>query len=342
MTEGFGREPSPLNIPNSGKSPKRKKTFWETQNFKKRDKTKNKKYVYLNLHGAHSSIGDGRHKLKGFYSDKYSEAEEGAIKLPGPTELCACDSGHTYRQCCGLHHQSLVNVAFNGQNEVVGPTDILKARYSAYKYGLSHYVIESSHPKNPDYIKFIQEAQAKKRPGSKRWERVILDMTKKFNFMGLDIVNIDTRGDTSNIIFRTLLQEKEEESTFMAIEERATFLKVAGRWLYLEGETCVPERDVVEKMIEVGTHNELQRSQANAIQAGTVDTSVSTTRVLKPSKAASKTSLLHKRSANKEKEGNVDSLSGPLRLRPGRKSASAGLKAESPIRPFRSLPGPGG
>ena len=27
--EGFGREPSPLNIPNSGKSPRRKKRYWE-------------------------------------------------------------------------------------------------------------------------------------------------------------------------------------------------------------------------------------------------------------------------------------------------------------------------
>ena len=239
--EGFGREPSPLNIPNSGKSPRRKKRYWEQQNEKVRDKTKNKNYVYVKMKG-HSSIGDGRAKL-GFR--KQEEEDPDRPRPPPPTEPCGCNSGASYRQCCGSLHQTLVV-----NNNDFTPEQVLRARYTAHKYALPQYIIESSHPKNPDYIYHMEEAKATKNSGTKRWTRDIMAMSSLYNFAGIEIVDVNTEGDVSNIIFRTLLQENDDNASFIPVEENAVFLRAGGRWLYQDGETEEPEEAVAREMVE--------------------------------------------------------------------------------------------
>ena len=208
-----------MNIPNSGKSPRRKKKFWEKQNEKVRDKSKNKNYVYVKMKG-HSSIGDGRAKL-----DSANGRRKTLInpRPPPPTEPCGCNSGASYRQCCGFLHQSLsVN-----SNDIT-PEQVLRARFTAHKYALPKFIIESSHPKNPDYIYHIEEARATRSSGIKRWSRDIVAMSALYSFEGIEIVNVSIEGDVCNIIFRTLLREKHDNTNFLPIEENAVFLRVGG------------------------------------------------------------------------------------------------------------------
>jgi SEC-C motif domain protein len=228
MAEGFGREPSPLNIPNSGKSPRRKKRYWEQQNEKVRDKSKNKNYVYVKMKG-HSSIGDGRAKLG--FKHMVEEALD-KPKPPSPTDPCGCGSGSRYRQCCGSLHQTLID-----NNNDFSPEQVLRARYTAHKYGLTQYIIESSHPKNPDFIYHMEESKATRNSGTKRWKRDIMTMTELYSFEGIEVVDVKTEGDVSSIIFRTLLQEHNEDANYVPVEENAVFLRAGGRWLYHDGET---------------------------------------------------------------------------------------------------------
>ena len=244
MIEGFGREPSPLNIPNSGKSPRRKKKFWEKQNSKVRDKTKDTRYVYVKTKG-HSSIGDGRAK-RGYKKFQDEEEDLYVLKPPSPTDMCGCNSGKSYRQCCGSLHQTFVA----GTDAGATPEQVLRARYTAHKYGLSSFIIDSSHPKNPDYIYHMVEAKATKNSGTKRWQRDILAMSNTYQFKGLEIVDVSTEGDVSNVIFRTLLQENSEEGNYIPIEENAVFLRAGGRWMYQDGETDEPEEAVAREMVE--------------------------------------------------------------------------------------------
>lgn len=296
LAEGFGREPSPLNIPNSGKSPRRKKKYWEQQNEKVRDKTKNKNYVYIKMKG-HSSIGDGRAKL-GFR--KREEEDPDRPRPPPPTEPCGCNSGDSYRQCCGSLHQTLV-----AKNNDFSPEQVLRARYTAHKYALPQYVIESSHPKNPDYIYHMEEAKATKNSGTRRWSRDITAMSTLYSFEGIEIVDVNTEGDVCNIIFRTLLREKDDAANFIPVEENAVFLRTGGRWLYQDGESEEPEETIARAMVE-DWPNRGKRSRDDAEDLAN-DMPIRTRSVRNPSPDSG--------------------LSGPLR--PTRTSKSGGLSKES-------------
>lgn len=303
MIEGFGREPSPLNIPNSGKSPRRKKKFWEKQNSKVRDKTKDTRYVYVKMKG-HSSIGDGRAK-RGYKKFKDEEEDPNALKPPSPTDPCGCNSGKSYRQCCGTLHQTFVA----GSDVEAGPEEVLRARYTAHKYGLPSFIIDSSHPKNPDYIYHMVEAKATKNSGTRRWTRDILAMSNTYHFKGLEVVDVSTEGDVSNVIFRTLLQENNDEANYIPIEENAVFLRAGGRWLYQDGETDEPEEVIAREMVE-------QWPLQGQSEDDTEDLS-------RPAPIK----------ARPRNPSPGEGLSGPVQHRPSRVAASAGLSKETWAQP---------
>ena len=96
----------------------------------------------------------------------------------------------------------------------------------------------------------MEEAKATKNSGTKRWMRDIFAMSNSYQFEGLEIVNISTEGDVCNVVFRTLLLDKQKEGNYIPIEENSTFLRLGGRWLYQDGESEEPDEDIAREMVE--------------------------------------------------------------------------------------------
>ena len=122
---------------------------------------------------------------------------------------CPCGSGLKYKKCCRPYHL--------GKR----PTDalaLMKSRYSAYAAGEADYIIETTHPDNPEFD-----------PDRKRWKKSVLTFSRTMEFLGLEILENLPGDDESIVTFRANLS-----GSFHT--ERSRFRKVDGRWLYLSGE----------------------------------------------------------------------------------------------------------
>jgi hypothetical protein len=84
-----------------------------------------------------------------------------AIKLGAPEDIsvpCACGSKLSYSACCLPAH--------DGASKGLSPEKVLRARFSAFSYGIVPYIMESTHPSMRDYV---AKDEANNRPGrSKR------------------------------------------------------------------------------------------------------------------------------------------------------------------------------
>jgi len=153
------------------------------------------------------------------------------------------------------------------------PEQVLRARYCAFKHNIADFIIESSHPTAEDYQKYMVEARASKRSGVDRWRREILALNEELglNYALLDIVSSSVKGDVADVIFRALFMQSEEDEDkpdgqaskkeeeeeeeedggeYYAVEEKAQFLRVGGRWLYQDGQTVVPSEEEAQAMID--------------------------------------------------------------------------------------------
>ncbi len=93
----------------------------------------------------------------------------------------------------------------------------MKSRYSAYAAGESAYIIKTTHPDNPD---FSEDMQA--------WKRSIDLFSQETHFQGLKILEwIDAEAE-AYVTFKASLSTGE-------LIEKSRFLKISGRWLYVDG-----------------------------------------------------------------------------------------------------------
>ncbi len=90
----------------------------------------------------------------------------------------------------------------------------MRSRYSAYALRLSKYIIDTTHPNNPDFTNDI-----------KQWEEGILGFCDNTNFEGLKILEFVDGENEAYVKFDALLSG----SHFI---EKSRFLKTGGRWLY--------------------------------------------------------------------------------------------------------------
>ena len=169
-----------------------------------------------------------------------------------------------YGDCCKVQHTG------GSGSENNTPEQVLRARYCAFKHNIADYIIESSHPTAEDYQKYMVEARASKRSGVDRWRREILALNEELglNYALLDIVSSSVKGDVADVIFRALFMQSEEDEDkpdgqaskeeeeeeedggeYYAVEEKAQFLRVGGRWLYQDGQTVVPSEEEAQGMI---------------------------------------------------------------------------------------------
>ncbi len=91
----------------------------------------------------------------------------------------------------------------------------MRSRFSAFALGLSDYVLETWHPDQ--------------RPAS------LLDDSLT-EWVRLEILSSQQQDDAGQVHFRAIFREN---NRWNALEEDSSFIRTAGRWLYVDGETAV-------------------------------------------------------------------------------------------------------
>lgn len=137
------------------------------------------------------------------------------MKLP-PNELCPCTSGKKYKKCCRRYHQGV---------SVPTPTDLVRARYSAYALELSDFIMQTTHPDNEEYDSNFDN-----------W-RVRVDAYCFRNlFLGLEIVSAEDDKVSYRYEMATFFSEYITE-----VKEDCVFAKFNDEWKYLSGEITSEE-----------------------------------------------------------------------------------------------------
>ena len=130
-----------------------------------------------------------------------------------PNLPCPCGSGRKYKKCCALYHKGAL------------PGDalaLMKSRYSAYAAGNSRYIIETTHPDNPDFTDDL-----------KSWKASIDRFCRGTEFEGLQIIDWIDGEEEAYVTFSASLSGG-------TMIEKSRFLKVGREWLYVDGEITVP------------------------------------------------------------------------------------------------------
>lgn len=128
-------------------------------------------------------------------------------------DLCPCDSGKKYAQCCRSCHQ--------GQSAMTAEA-LMRSRYCAYALGLVDYILDTTHPDHPDA----------KRPVEIR-RKEIEEFCRTTLFRGLKILEVQEGKTLGYVKFTAFLFMDGQEFSFT---EKSTFEKVQGKWLYLKAE----------------------------------------------------------------------------------------------------------
>ena len=135
-----------------------------------------------------------------------------------PNDLCPCNSGKKYKKCCRRYHNGI---------SVPTPTDLVRARWSAYALNLADFIMETTHPDNKDYEDNFDH-----------WRVRIEAYSLRNNFNNLEIVSAD--GDT--VTYRAEILAFMTRPT--TITEESKFAQVDGAWLYLDGDVNTEESDI--------------------------------------------------------------------------------------------------
>ena len=127
-----------------------------------------------------------------------------AMKI-SPNSTCPCGSKLKYKKCCQTYHKGV-----NPQNALT----LMKSRYSAYVSRETMYIIKTTHWENPQYSE-----------DKKSWNRELQDFCKNTTFTKLEIC--DFTYDT--VTFKAYTEQG-------VLHEKSNFVKIDGKWLYLDGE----------------------------------------------------------------------------------------------------------
>ena len=125
---------------------------------------------------------------------------------------CPCSSGKDYADCCHPFHQ--------GKQP---PTALLlmRARYAAYALCFPTYIIQTTHPANPNY-----------QSDKTRWEQEISHFCHATQFNKLEIIDSHEEGTRATVTFIAYLSQNDRDVSF---REKSDFEKMDGKWLYRSG-----------------------------------------------------------------------------------------------------------
>lgn len=125
---------------------------------------------------------------------------------------CPCCSGKTYTNCCQKYHLGEIP-------EI--PLSLMRSRYSAYALGKAEYIIETTHPQSPYFLK-------DKTP----WLKQIHHFSQQVSFDRLEILDTQIFDSEAYVTFIAYLSKNGEDLTFT---EQSRFLRQGNSWKYMDG-----------------------------------------------------------------------------------------------------------
>lgn len=188
-------------------------------------------------------FGDAQKKKSGISKEDDDDeddvaADDDADDLP---TACPCGGGENklgYGECCMPYHQGTA-VAPDGLS-------LLKARFSAYALGIVGYVVNTTHPENPDFgDNLLADVQA---------------TCDRLKFYKLHIMDQETVSDReSTVCFRVVYGlRKGGRGDRKVLEEKSYFLREGDTWLFKDGE-ALSQASQAEWMLSSTTND----SEAN-------------------------------------------------------------------------------
>lgn len=126
--------------------------------------------------------------------------------------LCPCTSGEDYIDCCKPFHDG--DLPENALK-------LMRSRFSAYALDIPEYIIETTHPANPQY-----------KQNKFAWKRNISQFSKSHSFNKLEILDFEENKTVATVTFIAYLTQDNKDCTFT---EKSFFEYSGGRWMYLEG-----------------------------------------------------------------------------------------------------------
>jgi SEC-C motif-containing protein len=145
-------------------------------------------------------------------------------------EPCNCGSGIAYAKCCGRIHRSK-DVA--DALALVRPSEVVRARYTAYAKRVVDFIVASTHPDNPSYANDVEHW--KKKIESNCYDNFVLNKC-----VILEELDLSETVATVKFLARMTHRDTGERTAFV---ETSTFErdKVTGAWLYRDGVITSPE-----------------------------------------------------------------------------------------------------
>jgi SEC-C motif-containing protein len=130
------------------------------------------------------------------------------MRRVGANAPCPCGTGKKYKACCQRWHA--------GQ-PAPSPEALMRSRYTAYVVGDVGYLLRT--------WAFVPEDEA-------RWRAEVRAWCEGIDLRGLVVFGAEEQEDVGQVRFYAHIWQGERDVSF---GEDSRFVRVDGRWLYLEG-----------------------------------------------------------------------------------------------------------
>ena len=128
-------------------------------------------------------------------------------------QQCPCSPEHQYKECCYPLHI--------GEKKAHDPLELMKSRYSAYAMKHPIYIIDTTHPKNPEYQKDYLS-----------WELLLDKYCSETLFLKLEILEHTHNQKEGYVTFKAFIERFGQN---VAFQERSCFICENLNWYYLDG-----------------------------------------------------------------------------------------------------------
>ena len=157
---------------------------------------------------------------------------------------CPCGSGSQYSECCkSAHNFGIVTSS---------PSELVRARYSAYAANNADFIIGTTSDQSPD-AKHYKSLPGDEARNNRRWSKDIHNsMMKDYFYIKTEIISeeIDPdQKDSATVTFRHLAIQK-GSNVMYPVEEKATLSRDDGvTWKYVLGEVSRPPSEESNRMM---------------------------------------------------------------------------------------------
>lgn len=97
----------------------------------------------------------------------------------------------------------------------------MRSRYCAFSLHKVDYIIQTTHPNNPDYTN-----------NTLSWRQSITSFCDQTDFDGLQVISCAQNSDKAKVTFLAKLSVAGQDVSFT---EESDFIKEDGKWYYLRG-----------------------------------------------------------------------------------------------------------